>query len=174
MGGMAIPWRHKGRLQRRLRGGSVGVSAGVSAVVSAGVSAGSPGVSAGSPCQFSWGLRGVSGVLRGSPRQGGSQNNTEHNYVHETLHAQKPYVFSFKCPRGVCQGDCRAPRDVCCSFLEKRLCSLPLKLKKKKEEKGVRRCVQASVLFFGAGCGGPILEFYRPSLGLVNRHLSQE
>ena len=96
MGGMAIPWRHKGRLQRRLRGGSVVVSAGVSVGVSAGVSAGSPGVSAGSPCQFSWGLRGVSGVLRGSPRQGGTQNIIEHSYVHETPHAQKPCVFSFK------------------------------------------------------------------------------
>ena len=46
--------------------------------------------------QFSWGLRGVSGVLRGSPRQGGTQNIIEHSYVHETPHAQKPYVFSFK------------------------------------------------------------------------------
>ena len=61
-----------------------------------GVSAGSPGVSAGSPCQFSWGLRGVSGVLRGSPRQGGPPNIIEHSYVHETPHAQKPYVFSIK------------------------------------------------------------------------------
>ena len=57
MGGMAIPWKHKGRLQRRLRGGSVGVSAGVSAGISAGVS----GVSGG--------LRGVSvPVFVGSPR----------------------------------------------------------------------------------------------------------
>ena len=96
MGGMAIPWRHKGRLQRKPRGGSVGVSAGVSAGISAGVSAGSPGVSAGSPCQFSWGLRGVSGVLRGSPHQGGTQNIIEHSYVYETPHAQKSFVFSFK------------------------------------------------------------------------------
>ena len=32
----------------------------------------------------------------------------------------------------------------------------------------------ANQLVFFAGCGGPVLEFYRPSLGLVNRHLSQE
>ena len=110
----------------------LGSPRGFFAGVSAGVSAGSPGVSAGSPRQFSWGLRGVSGVLRGSPRQGGTQNIIEHSYVHETPHAQKPYVFQSKCPHGVCQGDCRAPRDVCCSFLEKRPCSLPLKLKKRK------------------------------------------
>ena len=74
----------------------LGSPRGFFAGVSAGVSAGSPGVSAGSPRQFSWGLRGVSGVLRGSPRQGGTQNIIEHSYVHETPHAQKPYVFSFK------------------------------------------------------------------------------
>ena len=74
----------------------LGSPRGFFAGVSAGVSAGSPGVSAGSPRQFSWGLRGVSGVLRGSPRQGGTQNMKEHSYVHETPHAQKPYVFSIK------------------------------------------------------------------------------
>ena len=46
---------------------------------------------------------------------------------------RNPMFFHSKCPRGVCQGDCQAPRDVCCSFLEKRLCSLPLKLKKGRE-----------------------------------------
>ena len=71
----------------------LGSPRGFFAGVSAGVSAGSPGVSAGSPRQFSWGLRGVSGVLRGSPRQGGTQNIIEHSYVHETPHAQKPYFF---------------------------------------------------------------------------------
>ena len=42
------------------------------------------------------GLRGVSGVLRGSPHQGGTQNIKDHSYVHETQHAQKPCDLPFK------------------------------------------------------------------------------
>ena len=96
------------------------------------------------------GLRGVSGGLRGvsvpvfvgSPRglrgsPGVSAPRWHTKHYRAQLRARdttctETLFFHLKCPRGVCQGDRRAPRDVCCSFLEKRLCNLPLKLKKRK------------------------------------------
>ena len=110
---------------------------------------GSPrGFLRGSPRWSPRGLRGsprglrasFRGVSEGSPGfSGGLRAKVAHKTLKITATCTRHsmhrnlVIFNSKCPRGACQGDCRAPPGVCCSFLEKRHCSLFLKLKKGRE-----------------------------------------
>ena len=129
-------WQFPGGTRAGSRGGFVEAPLGSQRGFLRGSPRGSPRGLRGSPRGLRASFRGVSA---GSPGfSGGLRAKVAHKTLESTVTCTRhhmhrnPMFFHSKCSRGVCQGDRRAPRDVCCSFLEKRLCSLPLKLKKRK------------------------------------------